>query len=188
VRRDNRWLTADSATAKSSLSPACISIVRWRRGVSRLTCGRNSVGRMPASQAGRRRFEPGRPLSKSIVIVEFTRNRLPASAAGFSVFKRSADRSPCDRPGGDRRHASMSIFGIELLLQRVVDLTAPGQLDAWDSPREIWRVRRWSVAMKLRALPRVWARKRFSGPLLRVQGRASAYSSISVDRGRMLRS
>ena len=25
-------------------------------------CGRNSVGRMPASQAGRRRFESGRPL------------------------------------------------------------------------------------------------------------------------------
>ena len=30
--------------------------------------GRNSVGRMPASQAGRRRFESGRPLYRSLVI------------------------------------------------------------------------------------------------------------------------
>src|SRR3979411_593648 len=45
-------------------------------------CGRNSVGRMPASQAGRRRFGSGRPLWMLCNYV-LPKNRLPVSAADF---------------------------------------------------------------------------------------------------------
>ncbi len=45
-------------------------------------CGRNSVGRMPASQAGRRRFESGRPLCR------------PSSPASFLLG------GACCVPGG----------------------------------------------------------------------------------------
>ena len=47
-------------------------------------CGRNSVGRMPASQAGRRRFESGRPLFGD------TKLRLVSPTPGASRIRRFA--------------------------------------------------------------------------------------------------
>ena len=87
VRRQERWphaqdgrcddgprdlvhrLLDQTATAvepfwRGTLVEAFTQGYTWGVGVSR-HCGRNSVGRMPASQAGRRRFESGRPLLRA---------------------------------------------------------------------------------------------------------------------------
>jgi hypothetical protein len=45
--------------------------------MGRFICGRNSVGRVPASQAGGRRFEPGRPL-KRVELIAVRRTSIEA--------------------------------------------------------------------------------------------------------------
>src|SRR5688500_11411298 len=51
------WLSGACWSTFERLHFGCNDVQGWPRG-------RNSVGRMPASQAGRRRFESGRPLLK----------------------------------------------------------------------------------------------------------------------------
>ena len=64
-----------------------------RRGVMLGGRGRNSVGRMPASQAGRRRFEPGRPLF--------------VSRCGTERFARQNDEAGRDERSGLRAGISV---------------------------------------------------------------------------------
>src|SRR5688500_11338472 len=66
VRRDEAGATAACGSPRGRV----ILLVggdaaRYTVTRSRTSRGRNSVGRMPASQAGRRRFESGRPLLRS---------------------------------------------------------------------------------------------------------------------------
>ncbi len=62
--------------------------------------GRNSVGRMPASQAGRRRFESGRPLLKTL-------NGIRAVCRSMAATALEAALAP--KTGGSRAAAQRSV-------------------------------------------------------------------------------
>src|SRR5688572_2941195 len=63
---------------------------------SRTPGGRNSVGRMPASQAGRRRFESGRPLLRSML--ETSDGLLPPRSSTRGGFASCLETHDLDRP------------------------------------------------------------------------------------------
>jgi hypothetical protein len=91
--RENRNLAAPAFRVSGGRMPLRRELFGAARCCRLRARGRNSVGRMPASQAGRRRFESGRPL---LVINTYSAVGI-FDSGGVVVGTRAGDRSVVSR-------------------------------------------------------------------------------------------